>query len=44
MAWRGVEGDPSLYYTTFDGTTWGAQHNYFGTGSSTVPAVLATWS
>jgi hypothetical protein len=37
-------GRPSLYYTTYDGRTWGTQHNYFGTGSSGVPAVLATWS
>jgi hypothetical protein len=44
MAWRGVAGDPSLYYTTYDGTTWGATHNYFGTGSSDVPAIVATWS
>jgi hypothetical protein len=42
MAWRGIDGDPSLYYTTFDGTRWGKQYNYFGTGSSHVPAVLAT--
>jgi hypothetical protein len=44
MAWRGIEGDPSLYYTVWDGSAWAPQHNYFGTGSSGVPTVLATWS
>lgn len=40
LTWSGVAGDPSLYYTTFDGMNWGRQHNYLGTGSSGVPAVL----
>lgn len=44
LAWRGIEGDPSLYSTTFDGSDWARQHNYFGTGSSAVPSVLAMWS
>ncbi len=44
MAWRGVEGDPSLYLTTYARGQWSAQRNYFGTGSSGVPAIAATWS
>ena len=43
MVWSGIAGDPSLYYTAFDGSFWGPQHNYLDTGSSTVPAVLVTF-
>lgn len=43
LAWSGVAGDPSLYYTAFDGTSSGRQHNYLGTGSTDVPSVLVTF-
>jgi len=40
LAWSGVAPDQSLYSTTFDGTRWCEQRNYWGTGSSDVPGIV----
>lgn len=41
MAWRGVDGDDGIYWSSFEGTGWSPQENIPGIGSLHGPA-LAT--
>jgi kumamolisin len=50
MAWKGIEGDDSQWYTTFNGSAWAAQKQIPGIWSSTGPSlavfdneVVAAW-
>jgi hypothetical protein len=43
MAWKGIEGDQGIYFSTFDGQNWAAQQNVPGIGSSVGPALLAAF-
>jgi len=49
-AWKGEFGDPGLYYSTFNGSTWAPQKLIAGTGTSEGPSLtvygrqlFATW-
>jgi hypothetical protein len=39
MAWRGVQWDRGIWYSTFDGNGWSPQINIPGIGTSTGPAL-----
>ena len=39
MAWKGVEFDERLWFTTYNGTTWAAQQQIPGVWSSTGPSL-----
>ncbi len=41
MAWKGIAGDQSIYWTVWDGTNWAPQSGVPGVGTSESPA-LAT--
>ncbi|PCE30460.1 hypothetical protein BZL54_20850 [Burkholderia ubonensis subsp. mesacidophila] len=39
MAWKGVEGDQGIWFSTFDGNGWAPQQNIAGVGTSVGPAL-----
>ena len=39
MAWKGVEGDQGIYFSTFDGHNWAPQVKILGIGTSEGPAL-----
>lgn len=39
MAWKGIEGDSSIYWSSFDGNSWTSQEMIEGIGSSHGPAL-----
>ena len=38
-AWKGGDGDQSVWYASFDGTSWSAQAKHYGVASSIGPAL-----
>jgi hypothetical protein len=39
-AWKGIEGDEDIWFTTYDGSNWALQQNVSGVGSSVGPALV----
>ncbi|WP_080485598.1 MULTISPECIES: S8 family serine peptidase [Burkholderia cepacia complex] len=39
MAWKGVDGDQGIWFSTFDGDRWSPQQNIAGVGTSVGPAL-----
>lgn len=39
MAWKGIQGDEGIYWTTFDGSNWAPQQKVGGVGTSVGPAL-----
>jgi hypothetical protein len=38
MAWKGIEGDDRIWWSTFDGEAWDDQHLVLGAGTIDGPA------
>jgi hypothetical protein len=39
MAWKGVDGDQGIYFSSFDGNSWAPQQRVAGVGTSNKPAL-----
>ena len=39
MAWKGIEGDDGIWWSTFDGANWAPQQNVGGVGTSVGPTL-----
>jgi hypothetical protein len=41
MAWKGIQGDQQMYFSSFDGTNWAPQQKIYGIATSSRPSLGA---